>query len=65
MKSWKVRLAGILTALIPVFNAVSAYLDVDPLTVPNWELALIGLSTGIGLLFTRQNNVSSEDAGIK
>ena len=65
MKSWKTTVAGILTALIPALSAVSAYLDGDPLTTPDWGLAIAGITAGIGLLFARDNNVSSEDAGAK
>lgn len=65
MKSWKTTVAGILTALIPTLNAVSAFLDGDPLTIPDWGLAIAGITAGLGLLFARDNSVSSEDAGVK
>lgn len=33
--------------------------------VEEWTLAFTSISGGIALLFTRDNSVSSEDAGIK
>lgn len=65
MSSWKTTVAGILTMLVPVFNAVSALLDNDPATVPDWGLAIAAITAGIGLLFARDNNVTSEDVGAK
>ena len=65
MKSWKTTVAGVLTALLPVLNAVQAFLDNDPLTVPDWGLAVAAITAGLGLIFARDNNVSSEDAGAK
>lgn len=65
MKSWKTTAAGVLTALIPVLNAVQAFIDGDPATVPDWGLAIAALTAGLGLIFARDNNVSSEEAGAK
>ena len=65
MKSWKTTVAGILTALIPALTAASAFLDNDPLTIPDWGLAIAGITAGLGLLFARDNNVTSEGAGAK
>lgn len=65
MKSWKTTVAGALTALIPVLNAVQAFIDGDPATVPDWGLAIAGVTAGLGLIFARDNNVSSESAGAK
>ncbi len=65
MKSWKTTVAGVLTALLPVLNAVLAFLDNDPATVPDWGLAVAAITAGLGLIFARDNNVSSEEAGAK
>jgi hypothetical protein len=65
MKSWKTTVAGVLTALLPVLNAVSAFLDNDPLTIPDWGLAIAAVTAGLGLIFARDNGVSSEEAGAK
>lgn len=45
--------------------ALAAFIDNDPATVPDWGLAIAAIAAGLGLLFARDNNVSSEDAGIK
>ena len=65
MKSWKTTVAGVLTAIIPVLNAVQAFIDGDPATVPDWGLAIAAVTAGLGLFFARDNNVSSEEAGAK
>lgn len=64
MKSWKTTTAGVLAIVAAVAMAVSAYLDGDPATVPDWESAVAGLA-GIGLLFARDNKVTSEQAGAR
>jgi hypothetical protein len=65
MKSWKTTSAGILAIIISVLAAVQAQFDNDPTTMPQWETAFAALIAGIGLLFARDNNVSSEKAGAK
>lgn len=65
MKSWKTTATGVVTILAAVLNAASAFLDNDPLTVPDWNGVVIAISAGIGLLFARDNKVTSEDAGAK
>lgn len=65
MKSWKTTVAGVLTAIIPVLNAVQAFIDGDPATVPDWGLAIAAVTAGLGLIFARDNSVSSEEAGAK
>ena len=64
--SWKTTLSG----LLAVFSAgvamvVQPLLDSDPATVANWSGFLPVLLGGVGLLFARDNGLSSEDVGIK
>lgn len=65
MKSWKTTTLGILTILGSVIAAVQALIDNDPLTIPNWSAVITAATAGFGLLFARDNSVSSEQAGIK
>lgn len=64
-KSWKTTTAGIAGIIIAIASCVQAALDGDPLTVPNYEVALAAVLTGLGLIFARDNDVSSEQAGAK
>ena len=63
--SWKTTTAGILGIVAAVATAVSAMLDNDPATVPNWSAVAAIASTGFGLLFARDNDKSSEQVGAK
>lgn len=66
MKSWKTTTAGIL-AIVGAAIALIAnpLLDNDPATVPNFVEFISIAGAGVVGLFARDNNVSSEDAGIK
>lgn len=64
-KSWKTTVSGICAILAAVTTAVSATLDGDPKTNANWTEVAAVVSVGFGLLFARDNNVSSEQAGAK
>lgn len=64
MKSWKTTalgLAGIITAL---GNALTAFLDNDPLTVPDLGLVINAVTLGLGLIFARDNKVTSKELGL-
>lgn len=63
MKSWKTTLAGIAGIIGMLSTAVSAMLDGNPATVPQWEIVIPAVITSAGLLFARDNNVTSEQAG--
>lgn len=65
MKSWKTSAAGIAAIVVAVASCVQAQFDGDPLTVPNWEVAIAAILSGLGLLFARDNGVTSEQAGAK
>lgn len=63
--SWKTTTAGIAGLVALVATAVKAYTDNDPATNPDWS-ALIAAGTAlVGLLFARDNSVTSEQAGLK
>jgi hypothetical protein len=64
-KSWKTTVAGIAGIVIAIASCVQSLFDGDPATVPNYEIALAAVITGLGLIFARDNNVSSEAAGAK
>jgi len=64
-KSWKTSAAGIAAIVISIASIAQAQFDADPLTVPNYEIAIAAIMSGLVGLFARDNDVSSEQAGVK
>lgn len=64
-KSWKTTLAGIAGVVGLIGSALAAQFDGNPETVAQWEVVIPAALAAFGLLFARDNNVSSEDAGAK
>ena len=62
-KSWKTTFTGVATALIAILSAVKFLVDNDPATVPDWTSTIAAVTAGLGLIFARDNNVTSERAG--
>jgi hypothetical protein len=63
LKSWKTTAAGVAVLLVAVGSAAQAFLDNDPLTVPDWAAVLAAGLICIGLGVARDNKVTSEQAG--
>lgn len=64
-KSWKTTLfgsGGLVAVWLPV---ILALVDGDPATAPNFNLAISVTIPALGLLFARDNDVTSEQAGAK
>ena len=64
MRSWKTTLLGVGTMLAVVGAALKAAFDGDPATVVEYGPLAAGLTAGIGLVFARDNDRSSEDVGV-
>ena len=64
MKSWKTTVAGLMALVALIATAVSTILN-KGLEAVDWATLLPALSLGIGALFARDNNVTSEKAGAK
>lgn len=62
--SWKVKVGAVGAILAAIGGAAKAQFDGDPLTVPDWN-TVVTLFLGLGMLFARDNDVSSEAAGAK
>ena len=63
-KSWLTTVLGVIGGLGVLAVALTAELDSDPLTLPNWGTAItaaLGLM-GVGAA-ARDHNVTSEEAG--
>ena len=66
MKSWKTTTCGVLGIVAAGITMIAQpILDGDPATVPAWAAFGTMVATAVGLLFARDNDVSSEQAGIK
>lgn len=62
-KSWRTTLAGVLTLIGVLATQAGAYFDDDPTTAIDWKIVAPALTAAAGLLFSRDNNVTSEQAG--
>lgn len=63
MKSWKTTLTGILTIVTAIGSAALAYLKSGVL--PDFGVLSAAVMAGVGLLYSRDNSVTSEQAGAK
>ena len=65
MKSWKTTALGILAGIGGIITQITALLDGKEEPVFSWDLLLASLAVlGLGAI-SRDNNVTSEDAGAK
>lgn len=62
-RSWRTTTAGILAIVGSICAAVSAELDGNPDTSANWAAVIPAAIAGIGLVFARDNDKTSEDVG--
>ena len=63
--SWRTTVFGAGGLLTIILTTVNAIMDTDPMTNPDWGAVAGALAACIGLLFARDNKVSSEQAGVK
>lgn len=61
--SWRTSAAGLAAIMTAGGAALTALADGDPLTNPDWAALIAALIAGVGLLFARDNKVTSEQAG--
>lgn len=62
-KSWKTTVGGVGAILAAVGAALQQLFDNNPATNPDWSVVASAVMIGFGLIFARDNNVSSEEAG--
>ena len=66
VKSWKIAAAAVVVGVLAsVLSNVTALLDADPLTVSDWSEIVPLVIVAVGLIFVRDSNVTSADAGAK
>lgn len=62
-KSYKTTMLGLFGILAAVCHAGQLLLDSDPLTNPDFGAVGTAIAIGLGLIFARDNNVTSEESG--
>lgn len=65
MKSWRTTVAGLGTVMVAIGGALNAMFDGNAATNPDWTATIAAITAALGLLFARDNKVSSEDVGAK
>jgi len=65
MNSWKTTGLGIVTIVMAIASAARMLLDDDVATMPDWNTVVTAVVAGIGLIFARDNNRTSESVGAK
>lgn len=65
MKSWKTSVSATLVAVIMVLTQVSATIDADEKTIPDWNQVIEAVLIIYWGWNTRDKDVSSEQEGIK
>lgn len=58
--SWKTTAGGVGTILAAVGGALTMLFDGNPATNPDWTIVIAAVTTGLGLIFARDNNKTSE-----
>lgn len=65
MKSPKTTALGVISILIALLSGAKAFLDGDPTTNIDFGAITSAITAGVGLIFARDVNVTSEQAGAK
>lgn len=65
MRSWRTTVLGVISILVALLEAVRDLVDLDTATNPDWNLVFLAIATGIGLIWARDNDKSSETVGAK
>lgn len=63
--SWRTSTAGWAAVGTAIANAARLLMDKDTATNPDWWALISLVLVGFGLISARDNNVSSENVGIK
>lgn len=65
MKSWKTTLGGVISQLPVLWSQISSLFDGNAATNPDWAILMGSLAIIWALFQARDNNISSEEVGIK
>ena len=64
-KNWKTTVAGLGAIMVAVGVAMQAHFDGNPETTVQWEILITAVCAGVGLLFARDGDKSSESVGAR
>lgn len=64
-RSWKTAGSGLAALLSTAAIVLQQMTDADPGTNPDWPSLMPGIIAAFGLIFARQNNLSSQDVGVR
>lgn len=64
-KNWKTTVAGLGAIMVAVGVAMQAHFDGNPETIVQWEILITAVFAGVGLLFARDGDKSSESVGAR
>jgi hypothetical protein len=53
MKNSRTTTLGILTIITAVASAITALVDTDPNTIPDWGSVVAAVTAGVGLIFAK------------
>ena len=60
--SWKTTVGGVVSVLLAVLNIADGLINGTPI---NWTVSIAAITTGLGLIFARDNNKTSEQVKAK
>lgn len=63
VKSWKTTALGVSAFLTVASQSATALLDADPATMADWPAVIAAGIFMVGLIFSRDSDVTSEEAG--
>lgn len=63
-RSWKTTAGGTAALLTIIGNAITLLADGNPNTNPDWNTICPEIAIALGLIFSRDYDVTSEDQGI-
>lgn len=64
MKSWRTTTLGIVTILTAITGTITALIDGNPQTNPDYAALIAAITAGIGLITARDAKVTSEQQGL-
>jgi hypothetical protein len=65
MGSWRTALLGVLLFVQALVTALVAQIDLNPETIPDWNMVVTTAIAMAGFILARDNKTTDEEAGAK